>query len=77
MEYMHFVDDDSNLCALVMCLQISHLGLLHEPQKPSSVLSGGTLALTRILFKRFPFLKPTIGTSSETLLCSLSGVRRR
>ena len=42
-----------------------------------SVLSGGTLALTRMSFKLFPFLKPIIGAFSNTFLCSLSGVRRR
>ena len=65
MEYMCFVDDHSNSCALVICLQISHLGLLQGPQK-SSVLSGGTLALTRRSFKLFPFLKPIIGTFPKT-----------
>ena len=45
--------------------------------EPFLVLSGGTLALTRMSFKLFPFLKPTIGTFSKTLLCSISGVRRR
>ena len=68
---MRFVDDDSNWCVLVICLQISHLGLLQGSQKPFSVLSGGTLALTRISFKLFPFLKPIIETFSETFLCSL------
>ena len=72
MEYMRFVDDDSNWCVLVICLQISLLGLLQGPQKPSSVLSGGTLTLTRMSFKLFPFLKPIIRTFSKTLLCSLS-----
>ena len=67
MKYMDFVDDDSDWCVLVICLQISHLGLLHGPQKPSSVLSGGTLAVTRMSFKLFPFLKPIIGISSKTL----------
>ena len=42
-----------------------------------SVLSGGTLALTRMSFKLFPFLKPIIGTFSKTFMCSLSGVRGR
>ena len=70
MEYVRFVDDDSNWCVLVICLQISHLGLPHGPQKPSSVLRGGTLALTKMSFKLFPFLKPIIGISSKTLLCS-------
>ena len=74
---MRFVDNDSNWCILVICLQISHLGLLQGPQKPSSVLSGGTFAVTRMSFKLFPFLKPIIGTFSKTLLCSLSGVKRR
>ena len=55
--YMRFVDDDSNWCVLVICLQISHLGLLHGPQKPYSVLRGGTLTLTRMSFKLFPFFK--------------------
>ena len=75
MEHMRFVDDDSNWRVLIICLQVSHLGSLQGPQEPSSVLSGGNLALTRI--KLFPFLKPIIGTFSKTLLCSLSGVRRR
>ena len=75
--YMRFVDDDSNWCVLVICLQISHLGLLHGPQKPYSVLRGGTLALTRMSFKLFPFLKPILGISSKTSLCSLYGFRRR
>ena len=48
MEYMHSVDDDLDWCALVTCLQTSDLGLLQGPQKPSSVLSGGTLALTSV-----------------------------
>ena len=77
MEYMRFVDDYANWCVLVLHLQMSHLGLLRGPQKPSSVLSGGTLALIRVSFKLFPFLKPVIGTFSKTLLCSLSRVRRR
>ena len=36
MEYMRFVDDDSNWCVLVIviCFQISHVGLLQGPQKP-------------------------------------------
>ena len=67
MEYMRFLDDDSNWCVLLICLQISHLGLLHGPQKPSSVLSGDTLALTRMSFKLFPFLKPIIRIFSKTL----------
>ena len=62
MEYMRFVDNDSNWCVLVICLQISQLGLLQGPQKPSSVLSGGILALTRTSFKLCLFLKPIIGT---------------
>ena len=70
---MRFVDDDSNWCVLVICLQISHLGLFQGPQKPFSVLSGGTLALTRMSFKLLPLLKPIIGTFSKTFLCSLSG----
>ena len=61
----------------VICLQISHLDLLQGPQKPSLVLSGGTLALTRMSFKHFPLLKHIIGTLSKFLQCSLSGVRRR
>ena len=40
---MRLVDDDSNWCILVICLQISYLDLLQGPQKPSSVLRGGTL----------------------------------
>ena len=52
---MRFVDDDSNWCDLVIYLQISRLGLLQGPQKPPSVLSAGTLALTRMSFKLFPF----------------------
>ena len=68
---MRFVDDDSNSCVLVICFQISHLGLLQGPQKPFSVLGGGTLALTRMSFKLFPFLKPIIGTFSKTFLYSL------
>ena len=55
MEYMRFVDDNSDWCLLVICLQISHLGLLQGPQKPSTVLSGGTFALTRMSFKLCPF----------------------
>ena len=55
---MRFVDDDSNWCVLVICLQISHLGLLQGPQKPFLVLSGDTLALTRMSFKLLPLLKP-------------------
>ena len=72
-----YLDVDSNWCVLVTCLQISHLGLLQGPQKPSSVLTGGTLALTGMSFKLFPFLKRIIGIFSKTLLCSISGVRRR
>ena len=56
---MRLLDDDSNWCVLVICLQISRLGLL---QGPFSVLSSGTLALTRMSFKLFPFLKPVIVT---------------
>ena len=74
---MRFVDDDSNWCVLVICLQISHFGFLQGPQKPSSVSSEGTLALTRMSFKLFPFLKLIIVTFSKTLLYSLFGVRRR
>ena len=66
-----------NWFVLVICLQISHLGLLQGPQQPSSILSGGTLALTRMSFKLFPFFKPIIATFSKNLLCSLSGVRKR
>ena len=76
MQYMRFADDDSDWCVLVICLQISHLGLLQGPQKPFSVLIGGTLAPTRMSFKLFPFLKPIIGTFSKTFLCSLSDVKR-
>ena len=68
---MRFVDDDSNWCVLVICLEISHLGLLQGPQKLLLVLSGSTLALTRMSFKLFPFLKPIIGTFSKTFLYSL------
>ena len=77
MEYMRFVDDDSNWCVLI-CLQISHLGLgsLQGQQKPSLVLSGGTLAVTRMSFKLFLFLQPFIETFSKNLLCSLSGFER-
>ena len=57
MEYMCFVDDDSNRCVLVICLQISHFGLMQGLQKSPSVLSGGILALTRMACKLFPFLK--------------------
>ena len=67
---MHFIDD-SNWCVLIICLQISHLDLMQGSQKPFLVLSGGTLALTRMSFKLFPFLKPIIETSSKTFLCSL------
>ena len=74
---MRFVDDDSNWNVLVIHLQISHLGLLQGPQNPSSVLIGGTLALTRMSFKLFPFLKRIVGAFSKTFLFSLSGVRRR
>ena len=62
------VDVDSNRCILVTCLQISHLDLLQGPQKHSSV---GTLALTRMSFKLFSFLKPVIEMFSKPLLCSL------
>ena len=55
---MRFVDDDSNWCVLVICLQISHLGLLQGPQKPFSVLSGGTLALTRMKHSQKLFCVP-------------------
>ena len=50
---------------LVICLQISHFGLLKGPQKSSSILNGGTLALTRMSFKLSPFLKHVIGTFSK------------
>ena len=62
---MRFVDDDSNWCVLVICLQISHLGLLQGPQKPFSVLTGCTLALTRMSFKLLPLLKPITGIFSK------------
>ena len=68
MQYMRFVDDDSNWSVLVICLQISHLGLLQGPQKPSSVLSGGTLGLTKMSFKLFPFLESISGTVSKTFV---------
>ena len=56
MEYMRFADD------------ISHLGLLQGPQKSSSILSGGTLALIRMSLKLLPFLKPNIKAFSKMLL---------
>ena len=77
MEYMHFADDDLNWCVLVICSQISSLGLLKGPQKPYTVLSVGTLAFTIMSFKLFPFLKPIIGIFSKALPCSLSRVKRR
>ena len=59
---MCFVDDDSNWCVLVKPLQILQLGLLQGPQKPSSILSRGTLGLTGIPLNSFLSLKPIIRT---------------
>ena len=70
------IDDDSNRYDLVICLQISHLGLLQGLQQPSSVESGSTLALAMISFKVFSFLKTIIGIFSKDLLCFLSNLRK-
>ena len=74
---IYAVDDDSNWCVLVICLQISHLGLLQETQKPSSVLSVDTLVLPGCPLNSFSFLKPITGKFSKTFLCSLSDIKKR
>ena len=57
--------------------QISHICLLQGPQKSYSILSGGSLVITRMSLKLSHFLKPIIGVFSKTLLRPLSGVKRR
>ena len=58
-----------------MCFQIC-VGPLQEPHKPSFLICG-FLALTRIFFKLLALRNPIIATFLNTLICSLSGVKRR
>ena len=73
---MRFVVDDVKFLVGTICLQISHLGPLQGPHQPLFLI-WGIFALTRISFKLLALRNPIIGTSLNTLLCSLSGVKRR
>ena len=50
--------------------QISHLCLLQEPQKSYSILSGGSLVITRMSLKLSHFLNSLL-ENSQKIYCAL------
>ena len=67
--------NDAKFLVGTMCFQIC-VGPLQGPHKPSFLI-WGFLALTRIFFKLLALRNSIIATFLNTLICSLSGVKRR
>ena len=72
---MHFVVDDLKLLVGTIRLKISHLGPMQGPHQ-ALFLIWGTFTLTRTSFKLLTLRNVIIGTSLNTLLCWLLGVKR-
>ena len=74
--YVPFVVDHVKILVATICFQISNLDPLKGPHQPSFLI-WGIFALSRICFKLLALRNPIIRTPLNTLLCSLSGVKRR